>query len=37
MTLSAAGIELIKWALEGTFGSIAELPESTREDLANGS
>ena len=28
MTLSAAGIELIKWALEGTFGSIEELPES---------
>lgn len=28
MTLSAAGIELIKWALEGTFGSIDELPES---------
>ncbi|TVY27639.1 Endoribonuclease [Lachnellula hyalina] len=28
MTLSAAGIELIKWALEGTFGSIEELPDS---------
>jgi cleavage and polyadenylation specificity factor subunit 3 len=28
MTLSAAGIDLIKWALEGTFGSIEELPES---------
>lgn len=26
-TLSAAGIDLIKWALEGTFGSIEELPE----------
>ncbi|PQE16863.1 hypothetical protein CJF30_00003576 [Rutstroemia sp. NJR-2017a BBW] len=28
MTLSAAGIDLIKWALEGTFGKIDELPES---------
>ena len=28
MTLSAAGIDLIKWALEGTFGNIEELPES---------
>jgi cleavage and polyadenylation specificity factor subunit 3 len=36
MTLSAAGIELIKWALEGAFGSIEELPESKSEDLANG-
>lgn len=27
-TLSAAGIDLIKWALEGTFGSIEELPET---------
>ncbi|KAI0182045.1 beta-lactamase-like protein [Hypoxylon sp. FL1284] len=26
--LSAAGIDLIKWALEGTFGSIEELPET---------
>ena len=25
LTLSAAGIDLIKWALEGTFGSIEEL------------
>jgi cleavage and polyadenylation specificity factor subunit 3 len=31
MTLSAAGIDLIKWALEGTFGSIEELPESKSE------
>jgi cleavage and polyadenylation specificity factor subunit 3 len=36
MTLSAAGIELIKWALEGSFGSIEELPESQKEDLSNG-
>jgi cleavage and polyadenylation specificity factor subunit 3 len=34
MTLSAAGIDLIKWALEGTFGSIDELPESKKK--ANG-
>ncbi|KAI1210724.1 beta-lactamase-like protein [Annulohypoxylon truncatum] len=27
-TLSAAGIDLIKWALEGTFGDIEELPET---------
>ncbi|KAI0142483.1 beta-lactamase-like protein [Hypoxylon sp. NC0597] len=41
-TLSAAGIDLIKWALEGTFGSIEELPEtknrkeSPDSDEANG-
>lgn len=29
LTLSAAGIDLIKWALEGTFGSIEELPETS--------
>lgn len=28
LTLSAAGLDLIKWALESTFGSIEELPES---------
>ncbi len=27
LTLSAAGIDLIRWALEGTFGAIEELPE----------
>jgi cleavage and polyadenylation specificity factor subunit 3 len=27
LRLSAAGIDLIKWGLEGTFGSIEELPE----------
>ena len=36
MTLSAAGIELIKWALEGTFGSIQELPESKPISGTNG-
>lgn len=30
LTLSAAGIDLIKWALEGTFGTIEELPEMRR-------
>jgi cleavage and polyadenylation specificity factor subunit 3 len=33
MTLSAAGIDLIKWALEGTFGSIEELPESKGQKM----
>jgi cleavage and polyadenylation specificity factor subunit 3 len=28
LTLSAAGVDLIKWALEGTFGNIEELPET---------
>ncbi|RDA84222.1 hypothetical protein CP532_0126 [Ophiocordyceps camponoti-leonardi (nom. inval.)] len=33
LRLSAAGIDLIKWALEGTFGSVEELPEmKTRAD-----
>ena len=36
MTLSAAGIDLIRWALEGTFGSIEELPESKTKDKLNG-
>jgi len=36
MTLSAAGIDLIKWALEGTFGSIEELPESKGKQKTNG-
>jgi cleavage and polyadenylation specificity factor subunit 3 len=36
MTLSAAGIDLIKWALEGTFGSIEEFPESRSKDMSNG-
>ncbi|KAM5355631.1 hypothetical protein ACJ41O_002277 [Fusarium nematophilum] len=30
LTLSAAGIDLVKWALEGTFGTIEELPEMHR-------
>ncbi|KAK3371576.1 beta-lactamase-like protein [Lasiosphaeria ovina] len=28
LRLSAAGIDLIKWGLEGTFGSVEELPQS---------
>lgn len=31
LTLSAAGIELIRWALEGTFGAIEELPEMHKQ------
>ncbi|POS85954.1 Metallo-hydrolase/oxidoreductase [Erysiphe pulchra] len=33
MTLSAAGIELIKWALEGTFGNIEELGEEKLKNI----
>ncbi|KAI8625443.1 cleavage and polyadenylation specifity factor [Xylariaceae sp. FL1651] len=40
LTLSAAGIDLIKWALESTFGTIEELPETKAkrisDDTANG-
>jgi cleavage and polyadenylation specificity factor subunit 3 len=32
ITLSAAGVELIKWALEGTFGSIEDLTKSTKPE-----
>ncbi|KAG4221239.1 Endoribonuclease [Phytophthora cactorum] len=36
-TLSAAGIDLIKWGLEGTFGSIEELPETkNRKETTDG-
>ncbi|KAI1766456.1 beta-lactamase-like protein [Hypoxylon sp. FL1150] len=34
--LSAAGIDLIKWALEGTFGSIEELPETKNRKKYDG-
>jgi cleavage and polyadenylation specificity factor subunit 3 len=30
LTLSAAGVDLVKWALEGTFGTVEELPEMQR-------
>lgn len=36
LTLSAAGIDLIRWALEGTFGTIEELPEMHRKRNSNG-
>ena len=35
LRLSAAGVDLIKWALEGTFGTIEELPEM-RQANGNG-
>lgn len=35
--LSAAGIDLIKWGLEGTFGKIEELPEMKQDsEMSNG-
>ncbi|KAF4123870.1 cleavage and polyadenylation specificity factor subunit 3 [Geosmithia morbida] len=34
LRLSAAGVDLIRWALEGTFGSVEELPEMRK--AANG-
>ncbi|KAG6005315.1 endoribonuclease ysh1 [Claviceps maximensis] len=37
LTLSAAGIDLIKWALEGTFGTVEELPEMRRQQQSNSS
>ncbi|KAL1959463.1 hypothetical protein VTO42DRAFT_1908 [Malbranchea cinnamomea] len=33
ITLSTASIELIKWALEGTFGSIEELGKTEKSDV----
>ena len=36
MTLSAAGVDLIRWALESTFGTIEELPESKPKKATNG-
>ncbi|KAK8203356.1 endoribonuclease ysh1 [Zalaria obscura] len=35
-TLSAAGVDLIKWALEGTFGAIKVLSEEVNGKLENG-
>ncbi|RWA06343.1 hypothetical protein EKO27_g8761 [Xylaria grammica] len=37
LTLSAAGIDLIKWALESTFGSIEELPETKLKNKSDSS
>ncbi|KAL7897899.1 beta-lactamase-like protein [Trichoderma sp. SZMC 28014] len=31
LTLSAAGVDLVRWALEGTFGAVEELPEMRRK------
>lgn len=36
MTLGAAGIDLIRWALEGTFGNIEELPTNKLKNFAHG-
>lgn len=38
LNLSAAGLDLIRWGLEGTFGKIDELPEMRREQngVSNG-
>jgi cleavage and polyadenylation specificity factor subunit 3 len=36
LKLSAAGVDLIKWGLEGTFGSIEELPKIKNEVPKNG-
>ena len=36
ITLSAAGIELIKWALEGTFGAIEEIGAAKKKATTNG-
>ncbi|TQW00543.1 hypothetical protein V2A60_001621 [Cordyceps javanica] len=36
LTLSAAGIDLVKWALEGTFGTVEELPEMRRAHVPAG-
>ncbi|KAK7402532.1 endoribonuclease ysh1 [Neonectria punicea] len=38
LTLSAAGVDLVRWALEGTFGTIEELPEMRhgKNGLTNG-
>ncbi|KAI2632298.1 beta-lactamase-like protein [Hypoxylon sp. NC1633] len=33
-TLGAAGVDLIKWALEGSFGNIEELPETRNRKAA---
>ncbi|KAL2255012.1 hypothetical protein VTK26DRAFT_4355 [Humicola hyalothermophila] len=37
LKLSAAGVDLIKWGLEGTFGTVEELPETKpHRELTNG-
>ena len=36
LKLTAAGLDLIKWALEGTFGAVEELPEMRHAPETNG-
>lgn len=36
ITLSAAGVELIKWALKGTFGAIEEIGAKKKKTATNG-
>ncbi|KAK5998099.1 Endoribonuclease YSH1 [Cladobotryum mycophilum] len=36
LTLSAAGVDLVRWALEGTFGAVEELPEMRRAKAVDG-
>lgn len=36
LTLSAAGIDLIRWALEGTFGGIEEIGARKKKAMTNG-
>lgn len=36
ITLSAAGIELIRWALEGTFGAVEEIGARKKKKMVNG-
>lgn len=37
LRLSAAGIDLVKWALESTFGTIEELPETKSKNTSDNS
>lgn len=36
ITLAAVGLDLIRWALEGAFGGVAEVPLHVREGYGNG-
>ncbi|KAK5703878.1 endoribonuclease ysh1 [Elasticomyces elasticus] len=36
VTLGAAGVELVRWALEGTFGGVTVIPSSNSEDQSEG-
>ncbi|KAK3113586.1 endoribonuclease ysh1, partial [Teratosphaeriaceae sp. CCFEE 6253] len=37
VTLATAGVELVKWSLEGTFGGVTIVPEEAEEKTLNGS